>query len=140
MSGWDAWSQQLLTRKIEGVKHRSAQHGGIFGLDGKLWAGTDAFMKKKINPQSFKKVEGAIAKGAAFVSKLEFGDKKFFVLKNDPGSKFVIGKSTQKGAGCTIARAKSCFVLGIYDNDQVQPSNNTSQVCYVRDQLMAAGY
>ncbi|ESO82131.1 hypothetical protein LOTGIDRAFT_237126 [Lottia gigantea] len=139
MSGWDVWTRQLLHRNIDGVSYVSAHHGGLFGFDGKLWAGTDDFMKR-INPTSLKKMHDAIDRGAAAVSKVELGGKKYFVLKNDPSSNFVILKSTDRGAGCTVAKSNTCLVVGIYDNDSVQPANNTSQICDIRDHLVDAGY
>ncbi|XP_041358589.1 profilin-1-like [Gigantopelta aegis] len=137
MAGWEAWLNQLLTRSVQGQPVKSAHHAGIFGFDGSCWCGTDGMMKSL--PKSFfEKVEVGLVEGVGGCSSLLIGNTKYMVLRADISGKSLIAK--KGSAGFTIAKGKQSYVIGVYDSDEILPSNNNTQIIETRDKLADSGY
>lgn len=132
MSGWDGWVKKIM---VGSDGQPSATKAGIFDVKGKPWKVTPGDFK--IPPAFFANAATAMSKGTGAVSKLEIpGFPNFMVLRADGNT--VIAKC--KDAGVTVSKAKTCFVVGLYDNASVSPGNNTKQTEQVREDLQKAGY
>lgn len=135
MSGWEAWGKRVL---VTSAGHRAATHAGIYDLEGNVWFATPGLTAQK---KFFDDVKSLCTSGIGNpVTKLELNVGgallSCFVIQAD--DKIVIAKKGQ--CGLTVARAKKCCVVGVYDSADVQPGNNNEQVQKVCTELGNIGY
>lgn len=105
----------------------------ICGLDGSVWAQSPGF---NVKPEEVKKLIDGLKKKEVFSDHgLHVGGVKYIYLQsNDEQCQ---GKKEQNGV--SIAKAKTCLIIGTYANGQVA-GNCRAKVEGIKDYLVGAGY
>ena len=124
-----SWDQYITTLTGSGSVAKAA----ICGLDGSVWAQSPGF---NIKPDEVKKlIDGCKKADGLRQNGVNVGGTKYIYLQSDEAQ--IQGKKDQTGV--SVAKAKTCLVIGTYANGQ-QPGNCRTQVERIAEYLQNAGY
>lgn len=124
-----SWDQYVTNLTGSGAVSKAA----ICGLDGNVWAQSPGF---NVKPDEVKKLVDGLKKADNLrANGVTVGGTKYIFLQSDDTQ--IQGKKDQTGV--SIAKAKTCLVIGAYANGQ-QPGNNRAQVERIQAYLQDAGY
>ncbi|XP_071084722.1 profilin-A-like [Haliotis cracherodii] len=130
-SSWENWATSCLQTS---AKQQASHHAGVFGLDGSVWGATDEVAKEI--PKDFFATVSSIMSGGAGAGKLKIQDKSYITIRSE--ANLLIAKCG--AGGLTVCKSKQTYVIGMYDDESVQPSNNCLAVTSICDALKEAGY
>ncbi|XP_046568909.1 profilin-A-like [Haliotis rubra] len=131
-SSWENWATSCLTTGA--AKQQASHHAGVFGLDGSVWGATDEVAREI--PKDFFMTVSTIMSGGPGAGKLKIKDKSYITIRSD--ANLLIAKSG--AGGMTVSKSKQTYVIGLYDDESVQPSNNCLAVTSICDALKDCGY
>lgn len=110
-------------------------HAAIVGLDGGVWAQSDAF--PPISAQEVEKISKGFDDQSQLAQQgLYVGGVKYMVVAGEPGA-VIRGRKTPAG-GVTIKKTTSAMVIGIY-TEGVQPGDVNMVVENLGDYLVGQG-
>ncbi|KAK7486273.1 hypothetical protein BaRGS_00022443 [Batillaria attramentaria] len=144
---WTGWTDSCLApiQSSSGEQLETCCAAWICDMNGSPWAeslkaGSQAEKDHpKFSPEEFQKM-ARILTGSASPDEVSQGidmnGVHYMTIRQIPND-FVICK--KGNSGMTIAKAKQCIVIGMYEPG-TQPGNNTKHVLDIRDKLQEMGY
>lgn len=130
---WQAYVDDHLLVELSGG--RKLSFAAIVGLDGGIWAQSEAF--PDVTTEQLEILIAAFEDETTLQEKgVHLGEQRYFAIQGEPGS---VIRGKHKTAGFTAKKTNQAVILGGY-SEGVQPGECNMLVENVADELLEDGY